>query len=409
MLYHLYELNHAAVSPLRHAVRFGQAALNNPFNPAAYTLAGKTLAAGLDVLERSTRRYGKPDFNISRVQVDGAGVAIGEEIAWQRPFCRLLHFRKQAGVPAEKSLPLLVVAPMSGHYATLLRGTVAAMLPGHDVYITDWTDARQVPLSEGNFDFDDYITYIIDMIDLLGPQVHVMAVCQPSVQVLAATALLEAEGKGRAPASITLMGGPVDSRVNPTAVNRFAQAHSLDWFRRHAIATVPFPHRGFMRSVYPGFLQLSGFLGMNPDRHLEAHSRFFRHLVEGDEDLASRHAAFYDEYLAVMDLDAGFYLQTLERVFMDQHLARGRLAWQGIKVEPASIRHTALMTVEGELDDISGLGQTRAAHDLCPGLPAAKRRHHVQEGVGHYGVFNGSRFVREIAPAIAGFIRQNAR
>ncbi|HFQ14991.1 MAG TPA: polyhydroxyalkanoate depolymerase [Rhodobacteraceae bacterium] len=407
MLYHLYELNHAAISPLRQAVRLGQAALNSPFNPASLTLAGKTMAAGLDVLERTTRRYGKPEFNISSVRVNGAVVAIREEIPWQKPFCRLLHFKKQAGVPEEKSLPLLIVAPMSGHYATLLRGTVAAMLPDHDVFITDWTDARQVPLSEGDFGFDDYITYIIDMISLLGPQVHVMAVCQPSVQVLAATALLEAEGKGRAPASITLMGGPVDTGVNPTAVNRFAQAHSLDWFRRHAIATVPFPHRGFMRSVYPGFLQLSGFLGMNPDRHLEAHRRFFRHLIEGDEESASRHEAFYDEYLAVMDLDAGFYLQTLERVFMDPHLARGRLSYRGQKVEPAAIRHTALMTVEGELDDISGPGQTRAAHDLCTGLPEKRRRHHMQKGVGHYGVFNGSRFISDIAPAIGDFIRDS--
>ena len=293
---------------------------------------------------------------------------------------------------------------MSGHYATLLRGTVETMLPDHDVYITDWTDARMVPLAEGGFDLDDYIDYVISMLHFIGEGAHVMAVCQPSVPVLAAAAIMDTRGDRHAPATMTLMGGPIDTRRNPTAVNTLANSHDLDWFRRHVIMPVPFPHPGFMREVYPGFLQISGFLSMNLDRHMEAHRDFFRHLVDGDGDSAEKHRDFYDEYLAVMDLTAEFYLQTVDTVFIRHALPKGEMMHRGERVDPGAIRSVALLTVEGENDDISGVGQTEAAQDICTGIPAERRAHYLQPKVGHYGVFNGSRFRAEIAPRIRDFI-----
>ena len=296
------------------------------------------------------------------------------------------------------------MAPLSGHYATLLRGTVAAMLPGHDVFITDWVDARMVPVADGPFDLDDYIDYLVAIHRALGPGVHVVAVCQPSVPVLAAVALMEAAGDPDLPASMILMGGPIDTRVNPTAVNTLANSHDLDWFRNNVIMKVPFPHAGFLRDVYPGFLQISGFLSMNFDRHVDAHRDFYHHLIRGDGDSAAKHRAFYDEYLAVMDLTAEFYLQTVDTVFLRHALPLGEMKHRNRKVQPAAITQVAMLTIEGEHDDISGVGQTRAAHDLVVNLPAEKRAHYLQKGVGHYGVFNGSRFRAEIAPRIAEFI-----
>jgi poly(3-hydroxybutyrate) depolymerase len=297
-----------------------------------------------------------------------------------------------------------MVAPMSGHYATLLRGTVEAFLPNHEVYITDWVDARLVPMNEGRFDLDDYIDYIISMLHMLGPETHVLGVCQPSVPVIAAVARMEADGDPYAPRSMTLMGGPIDTRVNPTAVNTVAVERGLDWFRRNCVTKVPPMYPGAMREVYPGFFQLSGFMGMNLDRHVDAHVGFFRHLVRGDGDSAEKHREFYDEYLAVMDLTAEFYLQTVNKVFIEHKLPRGVMHHRAHRVDLTAIRNTALMTVEGELDDISGVGQTRAAHDLCINIPDEKRAHYVQPKVGHYGVFNGSRFRSEIAPRIHDFI-----
>ena len=298
---------------------------------------------------------------------------------------------------------------MSGHYATLLRGTVEAMLPRHEVYITDWVDARQVPLAAGRFDLDDYIDYVIAMIHHLGADVHVMAVCQPAVPVFAAVALMEAANDPLAPSSMVLMGGPIDTRVNPTAVNTMAQERGLDWFERHAVMMVPWPLPGFLRRVYPGFLQLGGFMGMNLDRHLLAHREFYDHLVQGDGDSAGKHRDFYDEYLAVMDLTAEFYLDTVDKVFIRQALPKGEFTHRGRRVDPAAIRRTALLTIEGERDDISGVGQTEAAHRLAVNLPDDKRYHYLQMGVGHYGVFNGSRFRSEIAPRIRDFIRSHDR
>ena len=324
MYYHLYELNHAAMGPFRAAADATRLYFKNPLNPFSHTPFGRNVAAAAELFERTTRRYGKPEFGIASTTVHGERVPVVERVAWERPFCRLLHFEKMARGNGRPQPKLLIVAPMSGHYATLLRGTVETMLPDHDVYITDWTDARMVPLADGRFDLDDYIDYVISMLHLIGEGTNVMAVCQPSVPVLAAAAIMETRGDRHIPATMTLMGGPIDTRRNPTAVNTLANNHDLDWFRRHVIMPVPFPHPGFMREVYPGFLQISGFLSMNLDRHMEAHRDFFRHLVDGDGDSAEKHRDFYDEYLAVMDLSAEFYLQTVDTVFIRHALAERR-------------------------------------------------------------------------------------
>ena len=407
--YQLYELNHAAVGPFRAAADAARLYFQNPLNPLSATPFGRSMAAAAEMFERTTRRYGKPEWGIAETTTHGIRVPVVERILWERPFGRLIHFEKGPGVVAVAAQPkLLIVAPMSGHYATLLRGTVTTMLPDHDVYITDWIDARMVPLADGAFDLDDYIDYLVSMLHLLGPGVHLMAVCQPSVPVLAATALMATRGDPHLPATMTLMGGPIDTRVNPTAVNTLANNHDLDWFRQNAIMKVPFPHPGFMREVYPGFLQISGFLSMNMERHLEAHRDLFRHLVAGDGDSADKHREFYDEYLSVMDLTSEFYLQTVETVFIRHALPKGEMIHRNEKVDPAAIHRVALLTVEGENDDISGLGQTRAAHDITPGIPADRKAHYMQPKVGHYGVFNGSRFRAEIAPRIADFIATHA-
>ncbi|WP_026379336.1 polyhydroxyalkanoate depolymerase [Afifella pfennigii] len=407
-IYQLYELNHAFLAPWRAMADITRLTFQSPFNPMAETPLGRTVAASAELFERTTRRYGKPEFGLTETEVDGKKVAVEERVVWSRPFCDLLHFRRDLPKDRPADPKLLIVAPMSGHYATLLRGTVEAMLPGHEVFITDWADARMVPLSKGHFDLDDYIDYVIEMLRHLRSGAHVMAVCQPSVPVLAAAAVMAEDEDPCVPASMTLMGGPIDTRRSPTAVNRLAEEKDIDWFRRHVIMRVPFPHPGFMREVYPGFLQLSGFMGMNLDRHLSAHRDFFQHLVEDDGDSAEKHREFYDEYLAVMDLTAEFYLQTVETVFIRHDLPKGRLLHRGRKVRPERIRHTALLTVEGERDDISGVGQTEAAHDLCTGLPEDMKRHHLQPKVGHYGVFNGSRFRAGIVPVISEFIRAHA-
>ena len=302
-------------------------------------------------------------------------MAVAEEIVWRKPFCSLLHFRRDLPKDRAPDPKLLIVAPLSGHYATLLRGTVEAMLPAHEVFITDWTDARMVPVSEGHFDLDDYIDYLIEILHHLGPGTHVMAVCQPSVPVLATVALLSEDRDPICRASMTLMGGPIDTRLAPTAVNQLAEARGTDWFRRNTIMTVPFPHPGFMRKVYPGFLQLSGFMAMNYERHATAHQEFYQHLVDGDGEPAEKHREFYDEYLAVMDLTAEFYLQTVETVFVKHLLPNGLMTHRGRLVRTETIRHTALLTVEGERDDISGVGQTKAAQTLCSNLPYEMRQH----------------------------------
>jgi poly(3-hydroxybutyrate) depolymerase len=407
-MYWLYEMGLAALDPARALADATRLYYKNPANPFTHTTYGKSVAAAMELFERSTRRYGRPEWQIDSTTVGGERVPVHITTVWERPFCRLLHFERAfQRTPRRPQPKLLIVAPMSGHYATLLRGTVEAFLPNHDVYITDWRSARSVPLGEGRFDLDDYVDYVISMLHMLGGDVHVIAVCQPSVPVLAAAALMEADKDPYAPHSMVLMGGPIDTRINPNAVNRLAVSRGLDWFRSHVITKVPFPHPGVMRDVYPGFLQLHGFMSMNLDRHIEAHHNLFLHLVKGDGDSAQKHREFYDEYLAVMDLAAEFYLQTVDTVFVRHSLPKGEMTHRGRRIEPAAIQRVALMTVEGENDDISGVGQTEAAHRLCPNIPDDLKVHYVQPSVGHYGVFNGSRFRAEIAPRIADFVLSN--
>lgn len=407
MHYHAYEMAHVMMAPLRMFNRAMKIGLDMPLNPFAATLPVRALSAACGVFESLTRRYGKPDFAIESVNIDGTDVAVRERIVERRTFCNLLHFerRPHQGLPLPGP-PVLVIAPLSGHYATLLRGTVRELLAHHDVYITDWVDARDVPLHEGDFDLDDFIDYVRDFITAVGPRAHVVAVCQPSVPALAATALMAADDDPSTPASLTLMGGPIDTRVNPTAVNRLAEQRSLAWFEANIIARVPFPNAGFMRKVYPGFLQLTGFMSMNLERHASAHVDLFHNLIKGDEDSVRHHNEFYEEYLAVMDLPATFYLETIDRVFMRHDLPEGTFRHRGRLVDCAAIRDTALLTIEGERDDICGVGQTSAAHLLCQSIPDEMRKAHVHPGVGHYGVFNGSRFRREIRPFITDWVRK---
>jgi poly(3-hydroxybutyrate) depolymerase len=404
-LYWFYEMSHAALNPSRAWADLTRLFFKNPANPLSYTTFGKSVAAACELFERSTRRYGRPEWGISSTVVSGERVPVHLTTIWERPFCKLIHFERAFERPPKRPQPkLLIVAPMSGHYPSLLRGTVEAFLPNHEVYITDWADARMVPVTDGPFDLDDYIDYLISILRTLGGDTHVVAVCQPSVPVLAAAALMEADEDPYVPVSMILMGGPIDTRINPTAVNMLAEKRGIDWFRTHVITKVPFPNPGFMRDVYPGFLQLNGFVTMNLDRHIEAHKQLFLNLVRGDGDSAQKHKEFYDEYLAVMDLAAQFYLQTVDTVFIRHDLPRGQMTHRGRRVDPAAIKRVALFTIEGEHDDISGIGQTEAAHRLCINIPPDRKAHWLQPDVGHYGVFNGSRFRSEIAPRISDFV-----
>ena len=404
MLYELHEMTHAAIAPWRIAAEANQYLLRHYMNPLAYTQGGRAVAAALELFEANVRPYRKPPFGLHTTKIDGKDVPVHERIVARRPFCQLKHFQREARRDDPR---LLMVAPLSGHYATLLRGTVQAMLPDHEIYITDWRDARRVPVSDGPFHLDDYVDYIIDFLHQLGPDTHVMAVCQPAVPALAATALMNACGDKCAPATLTLMGGPIDTRINPTVPNKLAKKHSIEWFERSVIGRVPVTWPGFLRRVYPGFLQLTGFMSMNLDRHVGAHLRMFDHLVRGDGDSATAHRKFYDEYRAVMDLPAEYYLETVERVFQQHALAVGKFTHRDEPVEPSAIERTALLTIEGEKDDISGVGQTKAAQTVCTRLPASMRQHYEQEGVGHYGVFNGRRWRDEIAPRVKAFIREH--
>jgi poly(3-hydroxybutyrate) depolymerase len=402
--YQLYEMAHAALVPARAVSDATHFIFRNPWNPLASTPLGKNISAGAELFERMTRRYGKPTFGLRETQIDGASYHVLEDVVWSKPFCNLLHFVRP-DFPYGASQPkLLIIAPMSGHYATLLRGTVEAFLPYFDVYITDWADARMAPLAVGAFDLDDYIDYLREMLVHLGPAVHTLGVCQPAVPLIAAVALMEAEGDPALPASMTLMGGPIDTRRSPTEVNKLAEKRGVEWFRRNCLHTVPFPYPGFGREVYPGFLQLSGFMAMNLGRHVNAHLDMFNNLVAGDGDSAEKHREFYDEYLAVMDLAAEYYMQTVETVFVRHALPKGEMRHRGQLVDLAAIRNCGLLTVEGEKDDISGVGQTYAANELCLNIPEAKKQYYLATGVGHYGVFNGSRFRKEIAPRVRKFI-----
>jgi len=407
MLYQYYEWQKASLQPMRLFASEALRMLDMPGNPLRDTPMGRWTAATLDHFEHNTQNFAKPAFGHTHTIIDGVEVAINEEIVDSRVWCDLRRFRRATARPNDPRV--LLVAPLSGHFATLLRGTVGAFLPDHDVYITDWANARDVPVTAGRFDLDDYIDYVIEYLRMLGPDVHVVAVCQPAVPVLAAIALMSAANDPACPRSMTLIGGPIDTREAPTEVNTFAKRHSLDWFRRNVIHAVPFGNTGFLRQVYPGFVQLAGFMAMNLDKHMEAHWQMFLHLVDGDgESLASKRE-FYKEYKAVMDMPADYYLQTIAAVFQDHLLPRGLLFSREANVRCEAITRTALLTIEGERDDISGIGQTRAAHKLCTGLPENMREHIEQAGVGHYGLFNGSRFRGEIAPRIKAFMREHCK
>jgi poly(3-hydroxybutyrate) depolymerase len=413
MLYSAFEFGYAAMAPARLAAGFGAKFWRSPVNPLADTWVARASAAALDVFENATRRYPKPQWEIATTMIEGRQVPVTIETALSKDFCNLLHFRRDARTlaaarPGAIDDPaVLIIAPLSGHFATLLRGTVEAMLPDHDVYITDWANARNVPLSAGRFDLNDFVDYVMAFLRHIGPGAHAMAVCQPGPALLAATALMAEDEDPCRPASITIMGSPIDARRSPTVPNLLAQERKFSWFENNMIYTTPAPYAGVMRRVYPGFVQLYSFLSMNHDRHLNAHYDYFTHLVSGDGDSAEKHRTFYDEYLSVLDLTEEFYLQTIRDVFQEFSLAEGKFLHRGRRVRPEAICDVALMTVEGENDDISGIGQTQAAHDLCVNIPESMKLDYIQPGVGHYGVFNGSRWRNEIQPRLAKFIRRH--
>ena len=402
MLYQVHEMQHAALAPLRFWAEAGLRFFHGPGGLLQLNPAARYFAASYEVFLRVTHRYDRSPFGFGETLIDGRSVEVREEVALEKPFCNLLHFARATRRSDPK---VLLVAPLSGHYATLLRDTVRALLPEHDVYITDWIDARVVPLGHGPFHFDDYVRYVQEFIKHLGDDVHVISVCQPTVPVLVAVSLMAANDEVQ-PRSLTMMGGPIDTRCNPTSVNYFAKHRALSWFEQRLICRVPGKYPGAGRRVYPGFMQLAGFVAMNPERHIDSHREFFRQLVRGDGDSAEAHRKFYDEYNAVMDLPAEYYLETVERVFQDHLLPRGKMVSLGQPVRPQTITKPALLTVEGELDDISAPGQTEAAHDLCTGIAKSRRKHLLAAEVGHYGIFSGRRFRERICPQIRDFIRR---
>jgi poly(3-hydroxybutyrate) depolymerase len=378
--------------------------LNNPANPLSYSQMGPIMASALDVFAHASALRGKPEFGIETTRVAGKAVAVSEEIVLRKPFGQLKRFRREG---IEGGPRLLIVAPMSGHYATLLRGTVERMLPGHDVYVTDWRDAKLVPLADGRFDLDDYVDYLIEFLEHIGPGAHMLAVCQPAVPAYAAAALMSADKNPCRPKTLTMMGGPIDTRKAPTEVNTVATQRPHAWFKSNVIVTVPYLYPGAGRKVYPGFLQLAGFMAMNYGNHMVSHWGMFRHLVEGDGEGADATKDFYDEYRAVCDMTEEFYLQTIDVVFQRHALPKGELMHRGRRVDPAAIKDIALLAIEGERDDISGIGQTRAALDISTGLDAARKRYHLARGVGHYGIFNGSKWRNKIAPMVEQWIARH--
>lgn len=399
MIYPFYQAQADLLYPVRQVARLG-AGLCRSMDLGLYTpTALRQFGAALSMLADSGLSHSRPDYGFRSTRVGNNAVAVVEEVEYETPFGTLLHFRKDTDVHQPR---VLVVAPMSGHFATLLRGTLSVLLPDNDVYITDWKNARDIPVADGPFGFDDYVDHLIQFMEILGEGSHMIAVCQPAVAALAATAVMAEHHNPAQPRSLTLMAGPIDTRRNPTKVNELAKSRSIEWFEKNLITTVPWRYKGAFRQVYPGFLQLTAFMSMNLDRHINAHMAQFRALACGDVVSAESHRKFYNEYNAVMDLPAEFYLQTVKRVFQDHDLPLGRLTWRGRPIRPDAIRRTALLTVEGERDDICAIGQTVAALDLCTN--ARQKRHHLQSGVGHYGVFSGSRWAREVYPKVRAMI-----
>jgi poly(3-hydroxybutyrate) depolymerase len=408
MLYDAYEVQRSFLAGASKLAGLGAGWLNNPSNPWGYSSMGPLVAASLEVFAHATAPHGKPDFGFEKVRIRGKDVPVHEEILLRKPFGQLKHFYREgiAGGPS-----ILIVAPMSGHYATLLRGTVERLLPKFDLYITDWRDAKLVPLSDGSFNLDDYIDYLIEFCELIGAKTgerpHMLAVCQPAVPAFAATALMNQDKNPHRPKSLTMMGGPIDTRKAPTAVNTLATERPFAWFEQNVIATVPMIYPGAGRKVYPGFLQLAGFMTMNLGSHLISHWEMFKHLVVGDEESAAATQRFYDEYRSVCDMTAEFYLQTVDVVFQQHALPKGELEHRGRLVRPDAIRDTALLAIEGERDDISGIGQTKAALDIATRLPAARKQYFMARDVGHYGIFNGRKWREKIAPVVEKFIAAN--
>nr|MCB7500667.1 polyhydroxyalkanoate depolymerase [Enterobacter roggenkampii] len=412
MLYAFHELAYHSATPFRIGAQMARQFWTSPLNPAADTAIGRTAYAAAEVFESLTRRYGKPDWGLETIEIDGKPVRTTEQVVWSSPWCRLVRFARNIGDlkragRAAAAPAVVIVAPLSGHYATLLRGTVETFLQDHDVYVTDWANARQVPMLEGRFDFNDYIDHVRDMLAAVGPRAHVVGVCQPGPPVLAACAVMAAEDDPNRPASMTFMGSPIDARLSPTVTNQLAEEKPFTWFKSNMIHTVPLPYPGVGRRVYPGFVQLYSFMSMNEDKHVDAHRRYFEDLVAGDGDGVEKHEQFYDEYLSVLDLTEEFYLQTIDIVFQQHLLPRGLLQHRGQTVDLTAIKDLGLATIEGEMDDISGVGQTQAAHGLTPNIPDDRRLLYVQPKVGHYGVFNGRRFREEIYPRVRDFIAQN--
>ena len=397
MLYSAYEMQKSMLAGASAMADFGAELLSNPANPFAYFGGGQIMSSALEVFAHAAAPRGKPAFGLDTTIIDGTSVAVGEQIVLRKPFGQLKRFVR-AGVTGGPKL--LIVAPMSGHYATLLRGTVERMLPVADVYITDWRDAKQVPLSDGTFDLDDYVDYLIEFLEAIGPDAHMLAVCQPSVPCYAAACLMSADEHPCRPRTLTMMGGPVDTRMAPTSVNTLATERPHSWFSQNVIATIPASYAGAGRKVYPGFLQLAGFLSMNLGSHMTSHYELFKHLVQGEDLEADATKAFYEEYRSVCDMTAEFYLQTIDVVFQDHALPKGEMLHRGRRVDPAAITDIAILAIEGEKDDISGLGQTKAALDIATNLPDAMKRYYVAEGAGHYGIFNGSKWRTKIAPVV---------
>jgi poly(3-hydroxybutyrate) depolymerase len=416
MIYQMYQSHTDIMDPLRWMARQSSSVLgqswtspwSQPWGQSWPGVPGNTLtrklSAAFEVISCMGTTHTRPDYGIRSVTVGHREVAVTEEVVHKTPFCSLLRFKKDIQVEEPR---VLIVAPMSGHFATLLRGTCQTMLAEHDVYITDWHNARDVPLSEGSFDFDSFVDHLIKFFEVLGRDCHVVAVCQPSVAVLAAVAVMAEADNHSQPRSMTLMAGPIDTRISPTKVNELATSKPIEWFEQKLIFTVPMRHAGAMRRVYPGFVQLSSFMQMNMDRHVKAYRDMYEHLANGDEEKARAIRTFYDEYLAVMDLPAEFFIQTVRTVFQEHSLHKGELKWHGNKVNTAAIRHTALFTVEGENDDICAVGQTLAAQELCSGLRPHLKHHHLQAGAGHYGVFNGRRWTNQVYPMLRMIIQQN--
>jgi poly(3-hydroxybutyrate) depolymerase len=408
MLYNAYEIQRSLLAGASALANFSAGLLNNPANPFAYFGGGPVLASALEVFAHASAPRGKPVFGLDSTTIDGKQVAVHEEIVLRKPFGQLKHFAREGVAGGPK---LLIVAPMSGHYATLLRGTVQRMLPSADVYITDWRDAKLVPLSDGRFDLDDYIDYLVEFLAFMGkdgdPRSHVLAVCQPSVPAYAAAALMSADKHPNRPRTLTMMGGPIDTRKAPTAVNTLATERPHAWFEQNVIATVPMLYPGAGRRVYPGFLQLAGFMTMNLGNHMISHWEMFKHLVQGDDESAEATMRFYEEYRSVCDMTSEFYLQTIDLVFQTHALPNGEMLHRGRKVDPAAIKDIGILAIEGEKDDISGIGQTKAALDIATKLPAAKKQYHLAQGVGHYGIFHGSKWRNRIAPVLEQWIAAN--